>query len=101
MRATRVRFARPAHRFEQNRAVFDQFDGGFDAAVYGDPQNRRRPRNQFRKAGPDAVETWRIRRGRPRVGVDLGDPTFWTGGLLIIEEQLAAAEQAAKDAGRL
>jgi oligoendopeptidase F len=35
------------------------------------------------------------------VGVDLGDPAFWTGGLLIIEEQLAAAEQAAKDAGRL
>ena len=35
------------------------------------------------------------------VGVDLGDPDFWTGGLLIIEEQLAAAEQAAVDAGRL
>jgi oligoendopeptidase F len=35
------------------------------------------------------------------VGVDLADPEFWTGGLLIIEEQLAAAEQAARDAGRL
>ena len=35
------------------------------------------------------------------VGVDLGDPGFWTGGLLIIEEQLEAAEQAAIDAGRL
>jgi len=35
------------------------------------------------------------------VGVDLGDPAFWTGGLLIIEEQLDAAERAAKDAGRL
>jgi len=35
------------------------------------------------------------------VGVDLGDPEFWTGGLLIIEEQLEAAEQAARDAGRL
>jgi oligoendopeptidase F len=35
------------------------------------------------------------------VGVDLGDPGFWSGGLLIIEEQLAAAEQAARDAGRL
>jgi len=35
------------------------------------------------------------------VGVDLGDPGFWTGGLLIIEEQLDAAEQAARDAGRL
>jgi len=35
------------------------------------------------------------------VGVDLGDPGFWTGGLLIIEEQLDAAERAARDAGRL
>ena len=35
------------------------------------------------------------------VGVDLGDPGFWTGGLAIIDEQLAAAEQAARDAGRL
>ena len=43
---------------------------------------------------------------RPRssaaiVGVDLADPGFWDGGLEIIEEQLDAAEQAAKDAGRL
>ncbi|HEU5302740.1 MAG TPA: M3 family oligoendopeptidase [Acidimicrobiia bacterium] len=35
------------------------------------------------------------------VGVDLGDPGFWTGGLTIVDEQLAAAEQAARDAGRL
>jgi oligoendopeptidase F len=35
------------------------------------------------------------------VGVDLGDPGFWTGGLLIIEEQLEAAERAAVDAGRI
>jgi len=35
------------------------------------------------------------------VGVDLADPMFWDGGLTIIDEQLAAAEQAAKDAGRL
>jgi oligoendopeptidase F len=35
------------------------------------------------------------------VGVDLTDPRFWDGGLEIIEEQLDAAEQAAKDAGRL
>jgi oligoendopeptidase F len=35
------------------------------------------------------------------VGVDLADPGFWDGGLEIIEEQLDAAEQAAKDAGRL
>jgi oligoendopeptidase F len=35
------------------------------------------------------------------VGVDLEDPSFWDGGLAIVEEQLTAAEQAAKDAGRL
>ena len=35
------------------------------------------------------------------VGVDLADPAFWDGGLDIIEEQLVAAEQAARDAGRV
>ena len=35
------------------------------------------------------------------VGVDLADPRFWDGGLAIIDAQLAAAEQAAHDAGRL
>jgi oligoendopeptidase F len=35
------------------------------------------------------------------VGVDLADPQFWTGGLAIIERQLADAERAARDAGRL
>jgi len=35
------------------------------------------------------------------VGVDLSDPRFWDGGLSIIDAQLAAAEQAARDAGRL
>lgn len=35
------------------------------------------------------------------VGVDLADPRFWDGGLAIIDAQLAAAEQAARDAGRL
>jgi oligoendopeptidase F len=35
------------------------------------------------------------------VGVDLEDPAFWEGGLTIVDELLAAAEQAAKDAGRL
>lgn len=35
------------------------------------------------------------------VGVDLADPRFWDGGLSIIDTQLSAAEQAAKDAGRL
>jgi oligoendopeptidase F len=35
------------------------------------------------------------------VGVDLADPSFWDGGLAIVAEQLEAAEQAARDAGRL
>src|SRR5262249_15460713 len=35
------------------------------------------------------------------VGVELADPGFWDGGLAIVEEQLAAAEQAAAAAGRL
>lgn len=35
------------------------------------------------------------------VGVDLADPRFWDGGLAIIDAQLAAAEAAAGDAGRL
>lgn len=35
------------------------------------------------------------------VGVDLADPSFWDGGLAIIDRQLAAAEQAARDAGRI
>jgi oligoendopeptidase F len=35
------------------------------------------------------------------VGVDLTDPAFWDGGLEIIEEQLDAAEDAARAAGRL
>ncbi|MBU6329163.1 MAG: M3 family oligoendopeptidase [Acidobacteria bacterium] len=34
------------------------------------------------------------------VDVDLADPGFWDGGLAIIDRQLAAAEQAARDAGR-
>ncbi len=35
------------------------------------------------------------------VDCDLADPGFWDGGLAIIEEQLVAAEEAAKAAGRL
>ena len=35
------------------------------------------------------------------VGVDLGDHTFWDGGLAIIDEQLTAAEAAAVEAGRI
>lgn len=34
------------------------------------------------------------------VGIDLADPGFWDAGLTLVEEQLAAAEQAARDAGR-
>jgi oligoendopeptidase F len=35
------------------------------------------------------------------VGVDLADPGFWDTGLALVERQLAAAEQAARDAGRV
>ncbi len=35
------------------------------------------------------------------VGCDLADPAFWEKGLAIVERQLADAEQAAADAGRL
>jgi oligoendopeptidase F len=34
------------------------------------------------------------------VGVDLADPGFWDAGLALVEQQLTAAEQAARDAGR-
>jgi oligoendopeptidase F len=35
------------------------------------------------------------------VGVDLADPGFWSSGLDLIERQLDAAEQAAREAGRI
>ena len=35
------------------------------------------------------------------VGCDLADPSFWDGGLSIVESQLEAAESAAWEAGRL
>jgi oligoendopeptidase F len=35
------------------------------------------------------------------VGIDLADPGFWDAGLVLVEQQLAAAEQAARDAGRI
>jgi oligoendopeptidase F len=35
------------------------------------------------------------------VGVDLTDPGFWSSGLELIERQLDAAEEAAREAGRL
>jgi len=34
------------------------------------------------------------------VGIDLADPGFWDRGLALVERQLAAAEAAARDAGR-
>jgi oligoendopeptidase F len=35
------------------------------------------------------------------VGVDLSDPGFWDAGLDLVEEQLRAAEEAAREAGRM
>jgi oligoendopeptidase F len=35
------------------------------------------------------------------VGVDLGDPGFWDGGLALVEELLDKAEAAARETGRL
>ena len=35
------------------------------------------------------------------VGVDLADPGFWASGLALISEQLDAAEEAAREAGRI
>ncbi len=35
------------------------------------------------------------------VGVDLGDPAFWDGGLAIIDRHLTATEDAARAAGRI
>jgi len=35
------------------------------------------------------------------VGIDLADPGFWDSGLALVEEQLEAAEGAARAAGRL
>jgi oligoendopeptidase F len=35
------------------------------------------------------------------VGVDLSDPGFWSSGLDLVERQLAAAETAAREAGRI
>ncbi len=35
------------------------------------------------------------------VGIDLADPGFWDAGLDLVERQLDAAEQAARDAGRI
>lgn len=66
---------------------------------------------QYTTVGPDFVQTYLelLAAGGSRspedlgqiVGVDLTDQQFWVGGLAIVEEQLQAAEAAARDAGRL
>jgi oligoendopeptidase F len=56
---------------------------------------------------PSYLELLRAGGSRPPeelgriVGVELSDPGFWSSGLDLIERQLEAAEQAARDAGRL
>jgi oligoendopeptidase F len=35
------------------------------------------------------------------VGLDLADPSFWDSGLALVEKQLEAAEEAARETGRL
>jgi oligoendopeptidase F len=35
------------------------------------------------------------------VGIDLADPGFWDTGLALVDDQLAAAESAAREAGRI
>jgi hypothetical protein len=35
------------------------------------------------------------------VDCDLGDPAFWSAGLQLIDDQLATATDAARDAGRI
>lgn len=66
---------------------------------------------RYKAEGPNFVPAYLdlLRAGGSRspeelgriVGVDLADPRFWDGGLTIIDAQLSAAEQAARDAGRL
>jgi oligoendopeptidase F len=34
------------------------------------------------------------------VGIDLADPGFWDAGLDLVERQLQAAEEAAREAGQ-
>ena len=61
-------------------------------------------RRRLRAAVPRAAAQRRLAQpgelGRI-VDVDLEDPAFWDGGLAIVEEQLVAAEAAARAAGRL
>jgi oligoendopeptidase F len=66
---------------------------------------------RYRAEGDDFVPAYLdlLRAGGSRspeelgamVGCDLTDPAFWAEGLTIVEDQLAAAEQAARAAGRL
>ncbi len=66
---------------------------------------------RYRAEGDDFVPAYLdlLRAGGSRspeelgamVGCDLADPAFWAEGLTIVEEQLTAAEEAARAAGRL
>ena len=55
---------------------------------------------------PSYLELLRTGGSRPPeelgaiVGVDLSDPGFWSSGLDLVEQQLDAAEEAAREAGR-
>ena len=70
-------------------------------AVYG----------RYEEEGPDFAPAYLdlLRAGGSRspeeltsiVGIDLADPGFWDRGLDLVERQVDAAEQAAKDTGRL
>jgi len=66
---------------------------------------------RYEEEGDDFVESYLdlLRAGGSRppeelgaiVGVDLSDPGFWSSGLELIERQLDAAEEAAREAGRI
>lgn len=66
---------------------------------------------RYEDQGPDFVpqylellaaggSRWPTELGRI-VGCDLDDPAFWSGGLALVERQIEAAEDAARDAGRI
>ena len=66
---------------------------------------------RYREEGPDFVPRYLEMLGAggsmlPEdlgkiVGIDLADPGFWSSGLDLVQEQLDAAEAAAREAGRL
>ena len=66
---------------------------------------------RYEQEGPDFVSAYLelLATGGSRppeelariVGLDLADPAFWDNGLALVEEQLEAAEAAARESGRL